>query len=95
MIGENWRPEPDGRTNKNWKAENKHILNTAGYNLELEQNDGKKRAGIYVRSNIKYVRRNDLETKNAHIVICDIIAKSTIRIICLFDLKYELPNTVT
>ena len=37
-----------------------NILSTDEYNLELELNDNKKRAGIYVKNNIKYIRREDL-----------------------------------
>ena len=37
------------------------ILNFGGYNLELETNTEKKRAGIYLRTDLKYKRRKDLE----------------------------------
>ena len=59
-----------------------HVLSTGGYNLELELNDSKKRAGIYIRSNIKYKRREDLEIKNYHIVIIDLLYIPVIRVIC-------------
>ena len=50
-----------------------NILSTGGYNLELELNDNKKRTGIYIRNDIKYKRREDLEIKNHHLVIIDIL----------------------
>ena len=37
------------------------ILNCNDYNLELEINNLKKRTGIYLRKNVKYLRRKGLE----------------------------------
>ena len=45
------------------------ILNTGGYFFELELSDGKKRAGIYIHRDIIYKRREDLESKNCHVVV--------------------------
>ena len=45
-----------------------NILNYGDYLLELELNDEKKRAGIYVSKNIKYKRRYDLEKLNCHVL---------------------------
>ena len=50
------------------------VLNCGGYTLELESNLDKKRVGIYIQNEIKYVRRNDLEKENVHVLI---IAKSS------------------
>ena len=61
-----------------------HLLSCGGFNLELELNDMKKRAGIYIRNSIKYKRRIDLEVKNCHVVIVDILCSPAIRIICLY-----------
>ena len=61
-----------------------NILSTDGYNLELELNDNKKRAGIYVKNNVKYKRREDLEIKNHHLVVIDILCDPVIRVICLY-----------
>ena len=61
-----------------------NILSTGGYNLELELNDNKKRTGIYIRNDIKYKRREDLEIKNHHLVIIDILCVPVIRIVCLY-----------
>ena len=35
------------------------LLDCGGYTLELELNSEKKRAGIYLRNDLKYKRRND------------------------------------
>ena len=50
------------------------ILNCGGYNLELEMSTVKKRAGIYVR-------RKDLESPHYHVVIIDVFANVTKRIL--------------
>ncbi len=60
------------------------LLSTGGFSLELELNDNKKRAGIYIRNDVKYVRRTDLECKNFHIVICDINTACLVRVICIY-----------
>ena len=44
------------------------ILNCGGYKLELESNSVKKRAGIYIKKEMNYTRRHDLEQNNMHIV---------------------------
>ena len=36
-------------------------LNYNGYTLELEQSIHKRRAGIYLSTTLKYIRRSDLE----------------------------------
>ena len=46
-----------------------NILNCNGFNLELEMNAIKKRVGIYIRKDLKYRRREDLEKIGMHIVI--------------------------
>ena len=60
------------------------ILNCNDYNLELEINNLKKRTGIYLRKNVKYLRRKDLEIQNCHIVIIDIFASQTLRLIGVY-----------
>ena len=59
------------------------ILNCNNYVLELEQNTEKKRAGIYIRKDVKYVRRTDLERENFHIVVIDVTASPNFRVFCL------------
>ena len=45
------------------------LLNCGDYNLELELNTVKKRTVIYLKKDIKYTRRIDLEKENLQIVI--------------------------
>ena len=49
------------------------LLNCGGYTLELELNSDKKRAGIYLKNDMKYIRRFDLEKEDFHIVVIDVI----------------------
>ena len=69
------------------------ILNCGGFNIELETNSTKKRTGIYVRRDIKYTRRKDLESPDCHIVIIDVVANVTFRIISLY-LSFRSPGLV-
>ena len=39
------------------------------YKIEIEKNDSKSRAGLYIKNEIKYRRRPDLEDSNAGLVI--------------------------
>ena len=41
------------------------MLNSGGYSLELESNPDKISAGIYLKSDLKYVQRNELEKKTS------------------------------
>ena len=61
-----------------------NVLNCGGYNIELESNDSKKRAGIYIRRDVRYKRRHDLEEPNYHIVIIDVMCNVNMRIINLY-----------
>ena len=58
-----------------------NILNSGNYNLELENNSVKKRAGIYIHKDISYIRRNDLELPDILILVIDANAYKKIRII--------------
>ena len=60
------------------------ILNCGNYNLELELNNTKKRAGIYLHETVSYIRRIDLEKEDHHIVIVDVKLKFTVRVISLY-----------
>ena len=59
-------------------------LNCGGYNIELEWNSGKKRVGTYIKTGIDYLRRNDLEKENFHVVIIDLNFAIKIRVINLY-----------
>ena len=59
-------------------------LTFAGYNIELEDNDYKKRTGIYVRNTISYQRKRELEEPNSNIVIIDVSDVNDYRIINVY-----------
>ena len=61
-----------------------NLLSCSGYTIELEMNNDKKRAGVYVRNDIQYKRRLDLEAANCHIVILDINIGYKLRIINIY-----------
>ena len=62
------------------------ILNISNYNLELESNTVKKRSGFYIKSDIKFTRRKDLEKENLHVVIVDVHLDISYRIINIYRL---------
>ena len=49
-----------------------NLLSIPGYILEIEENLNNRRVGYYIRDNVKYNRRKDLESLNCHIVILDL-----------------------
>ena len=61
-----------------------NILSSSDFELEVEDNDIKKRVGIYINTRIKYMRRLDLEERNTHLIIIDLMLESKIRIISLY-----------
>ena len=50
------------------------VLGSGNYILELENNSVKKRVGTYVRKDINYTRRADLEKPDHHVIIIDVFA---------------------
>ena len=52
------------------------LLCILGFILEIENHLFKKRVGCYIRDNIKYVRRNDYESSNCHLLIIDVVGKN-------------------
>ena len=67
------------------------LLNCGGYNLELELNTNKRRAGIYIKQDVKYTRRLDLEKEDFHIVIVDVVLNVKIRIVNVYR-SFRPPN---
>ena len=51
----------------------------------------KKRVGIYFKQNIEYVTWSDLEKKDKHIVICDILGSTKLIIINVYR-SFRLPG---
>ncbi len=70
------------------------LLNCGGYTIELELNSDKKRAGIYLKNDINYIRRLDLEKENFHIVVVDVITDVKIRVINVYR-SFRPPNYMT
>ena len=70
---------------------NHNLMSFPGYIYESEMNDTRSRVGCYVKSNISYVRRVELEGLNSHLIILDIKAKSYIRIINIYR-PFNPPN---
>ena len=70
------------------------VLNCGGFNLELEQNTSKKRAGIYVKQDLNYTRRSDLAKENFHVVILDVNLNVKIRIINVYR-SFKPPGGMT
>ena len=62
--------------------------------MELELNLDKKRAGIYLKNDLKYVRRSDLEKEDFHTVIVDVFVNVKIRIINVYR-SFRPPNNMT
>ena len=48
------------------------LLTFSGFNFECESNDLKSRCGIYIANNISYVRRNNIEINNIHVMVIDL-----------------------
>ena len=61
-----------------------NILNVGGFKIELEMNNEKRRAGIYINTEVNYVRRTDLEKENMHIVVIDVKSDIEFRIINIY-----------
>ena len=57
------------------------ILRNSQYVFESELNTVKMRVGLFINKHIDYIRRNDLEEENKHLVIIDIVQNVPLRII--------------
>ena len=60
------------------------LLTFRGYNYENESNTTKSRCGIYVSNKISYIRRDDLEITNMHVMIVNLNDKNKTRIINVY-----------
>ena len=49
-----------------------NLLNIPGYFFEYEMNDYKRRVGCYIKNNLRYKRKFDLEKENDHLIILDL-----------------------
>ena len=57
-------------------------------------NSEKKRAGIYISTEVNYIRRNDLEQENMHVVIIDVNADTRFRIVNTYR-YFRLPGGIS
>ena len=63
---------------------NHDLLSFPQYCFESEINNDRSRVGIYIRDNINYIRRTDLEGDNNHIVVLDVESKRKLRLITIY-----------
>ena len=61
-----------------------NLLSLPDFNYESEQNDRQARVGCYVKSNVVYNRRSDLEGVNSHLIILDVKSKKDMRVINIY-----------
>ena len=60
------------------------LLTFKGFNFESENNTVKMRCGVYLSNNVSYLRRNDLEVVNMHVMIIDLLDNRKTRIINVY-----------
>ena len=77
------------------------LLSFPGYNIEVESNEVKSRVATYIKDNINYNRRPELEGKNSNLLIIDIEQEPRFRIINIYrsfnpqpERKIQIPTTV-
>lgn len=70
------------------------LLSLPGFSFEPETNIFKKRVGVYIKSNINYVRRMDLESDSLHVVVIDVKSASNLRIITVYR-PFNPPGNVS
>ena len=68
-----------------------NLLTFKGYSYESKNNLCKSRVGIYVSNELSYVRMNDLELPDMHIVIIDVCDSNKTRIINVYR-PFNPPN---
>ena len=50
-----------------------NLLSFPGYTIETETNTSTSRTAIYIRNNIQYLRRRELDGQDFHLVIIDLL----------------------
>ena len=60
------------------------LVQLLGFVLELETNVTKKRVGMYIKSDLSYRRRFELEGKDSNVIIIDLVDERKTRIINLY-----------
>ena len=59
-------------------------LNIKGYAMEVESNEKKMRIATYIKNNLPYKRRLDLEKQNLHLMILDVQTNPITRLISIY-----------
>ena len=62
---------------------NINLLHISGYTLEVEITLSTKRVATYIRRNVSYKRRIDLEPENGHMIVIDIQGINPFRVVNL------------
>ena len=74
---------------------NPMLLAINGYEFEYETNKVKSRTGMFIKNNLKYKRRTDLEGVDSNLIIIDILSKKEpLRLINIYR-SFNPPNNVT
>ena len=63
---------------------NQNLLSFPGYCYESENNPVLSRVGVYIKSEINYIRRSELEGKNHHLMVLDVVGTRKFRIINVY-----------
>ena len=71
-----------------------NILSSVNYELEVENNDTKRRVALYINRKVNYTRRTELEEENTHIVIVDLELDIKIRIITIYR-SFRPPGNIS
>ena len=70
------------------------VLAFKDYNIEIEENIEKARVCMYIKQNINYKRRKDLEGENLHLVVIDIESSKNYRIVNIYR-SFQNNNELT
>ena len=73
---------------------NPMLLAINGYKFEYEINKVKSRTGMFIKNNLKYKRRTDLEGVDSKLIIIDILSKKDpLRLINIYR-SFNPPNNI-
>jgi hypothetical protein len=61
------------------------LLEIAGYTMEVERSNGKRRSMIYISNTIQYLRHHEKEQENSHVILISITQNNkTIQLASIF-----------
>ena len=61
-----------------------NLMSFPGYCYESEVNSNRARVGVYINSKINFIRRQDLEGTNSHLLIIDVKGVKNVRLINIY-----------